>query len=141
MANKNDRLPIISCAMSFDNDGKQLHQGFRGVGVPCFWLEARHAASGEVYGEAWSKIRKTDEDRTELSDGTSESVDEYQQWNWTWNLGEFIFLVVRTVKGAEPGVDEASRRDSVGANDGVLFQQTRVRSSSFICGGLARQAR
>ena len=60
MADENDRLSAIDCTVSLYNDGKKLQQSFRGVGVPCFWLEARHAAPREVYGQAWSEIGKAD---------------------------------------------------------------------------------
>jgi hypothetical protein len=78
VADENDRLSAIRCTIRIDNDGKKLYKSFRSVGVPCFWLEARHAASREIYGQAWSKVGKAGEDRTKLSDRTSETMDEHQ---------------------------------------------------------------
>jgi hypothetical protein len=40
VANENDRLSVMGCAMGFDNDGKKLHQSFGSVGIPSLWLEA-----------------------------------------------------------------------------------------------------
>jgi hypothetical protein len=66
-------------------------------------------------------------------------MDENQQWNWTRILGEFVLLMMWTVKGPESGICEAGRGDGIRANSGIFLQQARVRCSSLICGGLARQ--
>jgi hypothetical protein len=78
MTDEYDLLIFIHSPMSFDGNGKKLHQRICGVCIPSFGLKGGESTSREVNGEAWREVRKAKQNGVELGHRATKPVNKDQ---------------------------------------------------------------
>lgn len=61
-----------------------------------------------------------------LRDRATEPMDKDQKGNRYWLLGEFLFLGMRPVKGADGGIGEASGWHAIFTQAGMLLEKAWI---------------